>query len=369
MNPVLSFRGSVQRGEFELTAEVAVGTGEVVAVIGPNGAGKSTLLRSIAGLEQCATGRIGLDGQVVDDAESGVFVPPAKRRVGVVFQDYRLFPHATVIDNVAFGPRSLGQSRAQSRRTAEVWLQRLDIEQLGARRPAQLSGGQAQRVALARALAVDPTVLLLDEPLAALDAGTRTAVRSELRDHVRASGLPTLLVTHDPLDALVMADRIVVIEGGRVTQEGSVLEVARRPRSHYVARLLGLNLLRGLADRSDVALEGGGRLQTTDTPHRGPVLVAVRPDAISLHAERPSGSARNVWQGIVAGVEPAGDRVRVMVEGPPLVMVDVTAAAVAELGLHGGRPVWLSAKATELEVYPDSERGVSAGHGPTTRAH
>ncbi|MBI1378028.1 MAG: ATP-binding cassette domain-containing protein [Frankiales bacterium] len=345
-------RAVVRRPAFTLDVDVRVAPGEVVAVLGPNGAGKSTLLRTVCGLVPLDEGSVRLGEDVVDDPARGVLVPPGRRRVGIVFQDYRLFPHLSVLDNVAFGPRCAGRGRAQSRATALAWVERLGLGELRDRRPGQLSGGQAQRVALARALAGDPAALLLDEPLAALDAGTRLDVRSELRDHLHAFDGPTLLVTHDALDALVLADRLVVLEHGAVTQQGSALDVARRPASDYVARLLGLNLLRGTAHDGDVTVEGGGTLHVADRAVRGPVLVAVRPSAVALHLRQPEGSARNVWEGTVEGIESIGDRVRVTVAGPPTVVVDVTSASVAELHVRRGERVWLSAKATELEVYP-----------------
>ncbi len=342
----------VERGPFRLDAEIAVAPGEVVAVLGPNGAGKSTLLRAVCGLVPLDDGLIELDGVVVDHPASDAWVDVAKRRVGVVFQDYRLFPHLSVSDNVAFGPRTAGRSRADSRRDAREWIGRLGLADLAGRRPAQISGGQAQRVALARALASDPAVLLLDEPMGALDVSTRLDVRGELRAHLHEYAGPTLLVTHDPLDALVLADRLVVLEDGAITQQGLALDVARRPATAYIARLLGLNLLRGRASGGDIAVDGGGTLHAPGTEAHGQVLVAVRPSSVSLHTERPEGSARNVWDGVVEGVEPIGDRVRVTVRGAPTVMVDVTTAAVVDLGLVPGVHVWLSTKATELEVYP-----------------
>ena len=342
----------VARGAWSLDLDLAVAPGEVVCVIGPNGAGKSTLLRAVCGLTPLTSGRLSLAGVVVDDPVADLLVAAQQRHVGVVFQDYRLFPHLSVRDNVAFGARRSGRSRSTARVQATYWVDRLDLASLADRRPAQLSGGQAQRVALARALASDPAALVLDEPMAALDAGTRIDVRGELRRHLREFPGPTLLVTHDPLDALVLADRLVVLEDGRVTQTGTAHDVARRPASDYVARLLGLNLLRGRADDGDIEVEGGGVLHVADYAVTGAVLVAVRPSAIALHVERPTGSARNVWPGVVEGLEPIGDRVRVTVAGAPSVLVDVTPGAVAELHLTPGEPVWLSAKATELEVYP-----------------
>ena len=342
----------VDRGEWSLDLALDVAPGEVLCVSGPNGAGKSTRLRAVCGLEPLTSGRLALAGVVVDDPAAGVLVPAQDRHVGVVFQDYRLFPHLSVLDNVAFGARRSGRARVAARERASYWIERLDITALASRRPAHISGGQAQRVALARALASEPSVLVLDEPMAALDAGTRLDVRGELRRHLHEFPGPTLLVTHDPLDALVLADRLVVLEDGRVTQTGTGHEVARRPASEYVARLLGLNLLRGRAHDGDVEVDGGGLLRVPDATVTGAVLVAVRPSAISVHVDRPAGSARNVWPGVVDALEPIGDRVRVTVAGTPTVLVDVTPAAIADLNLVPGEPVWLSAKATELEVYP-----------------
>jgi molybdate transport system ATP-binding protein len=342
----------VERDSFRLDVAIEVGPGDVVALLGPNGAGKSTLLRAVCGLVPLTDGRIEVGGTVVDDAASDVFVDPSRRRIGVVFQDHRLFPHLNVVDNVAFGLRVGGVGRAEARAAARAELDRLGLGAYADRRPATLSGGEAQRVALARALAARPTALLLDEPLAALDAATRLEVRAWLGEHLRDHAGPTLLVTHDPVDALVLADRVVVIEAGRVVQEGRAEELGRRPATDYVARLLGINLLRGRADAGRVALAGGGELSVPDGGTSGPVLVAVRPAAIAVHTTRPAGSPRNVWSGVVDSVQSIGDRVRVTVAGEPSVQADLTEAAVAELGLRPGEAVWLSTKATELEVYP-----------------
>jgi molybdate transport system ATP-binding protein len=356
----------VQRDGFTLHVSTEVAAGESFGVLGPNGAGKSTLLRALAGLLPLSSGRIELGGRVLDDAE--VLVPPEQRRVGLVFQGYRLFPHLSVRDNVAFGPRSAGLSRRASRAAADRWLQGLDLTRLAGRRPAELSGGQAQRVALARTLATDPQLLLLDEPMAALDARTRLEVRTTLREHLRDFAGPVVVVTHDPLEAMVMADRLLVLENGRAVQEGSPAEVARRPATDYVARLVGLNLYAGVVaaepegePQAHVALDAGGRLHVTGLSSSGlgvgdRVLVAARPAAVSLHTQRPgTGSPRNVWRGEVSGMEPSTDRVRVQVRAEPDVLVDVTPAAVADLGLRPGLPVWVAVKATELDVYPERE--------------
>jgi molybdate transport system ATP-binding protein len=362
-DPVLDVDASVVVGRFNLEVAFTVQPGEVLGVLGPNGAGKTTLLRALAGLTAVSSGAIRLGDQLLDGAGAGVFLPPERRPVGLVFQNYRLFPHLTVRENVAFAPRCRGLDRPSVARLTDDWLGRLGLEKLANRRPAELSGGQEQRVALARALAGDPRLLLLDEPLAALDARTRLEVRAELRRHLADFAGPTLIVTHDPLEAMVMTDRLIVIEAGRVVQQGVPAEVARHPATQYVARLVGLNLYSGTrtADGT-VSLHGGGTLYAAGTGERdepagavvGAVLVALRPTAIALHTGEPShGSPRNVWRGRVAGLELLTDRVRVQVTGTPGALVDVTAAAVAELGLAEGTEVWLSAKATEVDYYPD----------------
>ncbi len=344
---------TIRRGSFDLALDLTVAPGEIVALIGPNGAGKTTALHALAGLLRLSTGWIRIGDRAVDDPGAGIFVPTERRRVGVVFQDYLLFPHLTALDNVAFGLRTQGRSRAESREAARTWLERVGVARHAHSRPAELSGGQAQRVALARALVTHPRLLLLDEPLAALDAGTRMEIRSELTRHLRDYDGATLLVTHDPLDAMAMASRIVVLEGGRVVQDGPPVEVARAPRTEYVATLVGLNLHRGRATDTVVQVDGGGELHVAE-PTTGPVLVSFPPSAVTLHVHRPEGSARNVWPGRIVSLEQQAHTVRVQVdgEGHPTVLSDVTALAVAELDLAVGAPVWVSFKAAETHVYP-----------------
>jgi len=342
----------VARGNFTLAVSFAATPGRVVAVLGPNGAGKTTLLSATAGLLPVSAGRITLGGHVLDDAATGSFVEAAGRPVGYAFQNYRLFPHLTVAANVAFSPRVRGRSRADARATAGHWLDRLGIADLADRKPGQLSGGQAQRVALARALAGEPALLLLDEPLAALDAATRLDVQTQLRQHLSAFDGPSLLVTHDPLEALVLADRLVVLESGRIVQEGTPAQVARQPATAYVAKLVGLNLYTGRANNSGVALADGGSFTIPDNGQHGDVLVAVRPSAIIISNQRPElTSARNAWPATVTGLTMLVDRVRLDLDGKPSALVDVTPAAVAELELQPGSHAWLSVKATDLEVY------------------
>ena len=365
----LAMSGTVERGSFHLAADLSVAPGEVLGVLGPNGAGKTTLLRALSGLEALSSGSIRLGDQALDDVATDTFVPAERRPVGLVFQNYRLFPHLDVRDNVAYGPRVQGAGRRQARAVAEMWLERLELTALAARRPHEISGGQAQRVALARALAADPALLLLDEPLAALDAKTRLDVRVQLRSHIEHFRGPVLIITHDPLDAMIMADRLLVIENGRVIQQGSPAEVARQPATQYVARLVGLNLYSGTLDPKTrtVSLDDGGTLvvtlgydannpaeQTGSVGLSSRVLVGLRPSAITIHTARPTqASPRNVWRGTVAALELLADRVRVQVDATPSANVDISAAAVADLALRPGTGVWMSAKATETEAYPD----------------
>jgi molybdate transport system ATP-binding protein len=364
--PGLRVAGLIRRGGFDVEIDLSVPPGQVLALVGPNGAGKTTVLRAVAGLESLRRGRIELAGRVLDDGAAG-FSPAVGRSVGMVFQDYRLFPHLSARDNVAFGPRASGAGRRRSAELADRWLHRLGLTELADRRPAELSGGQAQRVAVARALAAEPRALLLDEPLAALDARTRPAVRLSLREHLADFAGPVVVVTHDPVEAMLLADRLVVLEGGRVVQDGSPGAVARRPATDFVARLVGLNLLAGRAGSApgEIVLDCGGTFvgPSGTSAHRSEgsggsggaqrLLVAVRPSAITVHRRPPStSSARNVWSGVVDGVEPLPDRVRIHVDGRPAVLVDVTPDAVRDLDLARGRQVWLSVKATETDVYP-----------------
>jgi molybdate transport system ATP-binding protein len=341
----------VRVGTFDLRVALDAADGETVAVLGPNGAGKSTLLRAVAGLVALDEGRIDIDGRAVDEPASSTFVVPERRGVGVVFQDYLLFPHLSALENVAFGLRSRGVGRAAARRRAGEWLEHVGLGDRASAKPGALSGGQQQRVALARALITEPRLVLLDEPLAALDAGSRTELRRALRSQLAGVGGVRLLVTHELLDAIALADRVVVLEHGRVVQEGSVRDVTGQPRSRYIADLVGVNLLHGVgAGSSEVALDGGGTVVTAD-PVAGDVYVAIQPSSVSLHRARPEGSPRNVWNGRVRGLDLLGDRIRIHVDGVVPLVAEVTASAVGDLDLHDGVDVWAAVKATEIAVY------------------
>ncbi len=338
-------------GDLELNVQIEVHSGEVLAVLGPNGSGKTTLLRALAGLLAIEWGRVTLDGEVLEDPARQIRRSPAERSTGFVFQDYLLFPHLTVVENVAFGLKARGMFRSGARTAALDWLRAMGLEAYANAKPGALSGGQAQRVALARALAPNPRLLLLDEPLSALDAGTKLEVRRELSNHLRSFEGTTLLVTHNPLEAAALADRLIVLEGGRVIQDGTSAEVAQHPRSAYVAELVGLNLIRGKGSNGQIVVEGGGLL-VVPSAFKGDVFAAIHPRAVALHRARPEGSPRNVWEGTVAGIDLEGDRTRVTVDGPVKMVAEVTTQALKELDLVAAGPVWVSIKATEIQVYP-----------------
>jgi molybdate transport system ATP-binding protein len=335
-------------GALELKVEVTAAPGAVLALLGPNGAGKTTLLRALAGLQPIEDGQIELDGVVLDSPSTGVFVAAEDRPVGYLFQDYLLFPHLSVLENVAFGLRSRGKQ--QPLQTARDWLERMELEAFASGRPVELSGGQAQRVALARALAPEPRLLLLDEPLAALDASTKVTIRRDLKQHLNRFEGISLLVTHDPVDAAALADAVLVIEDGSVVQQGTIPDITARPRSRYVADLVGVNLWRGQARDGEVKV-GNASISSADA-FEGDVFALVHPRSVSLYAERPHGSPRNVWRGVATSLDSVGDRVRVRVEGPVTLVAEITNAALADLGLAGGEEVWVSFKASEVDVYP-----------------
>ena len=348
---MLTAQVEVGLGALDLDVSIEAAPGEIVAVLGPNGAGKSTFLRALAGLVPLTRGRVALDDVVLEDTAQRIHLPPERRPIGVVFQDYLLFPHLTALENVAFGLRARGVPAREARSRARSWLDRLRIGETAETKPCALSGGQAQRVALARALAIDPLLLLLDEPLAALDASARGEVRRDLKRHLASFSGIRIVITHDPLEAVALADRLVIVERGRVVQTGSPAEVTQRPRSRYVADLVGVNLLRGIATAGHVALSGGASLQSADGVD-GEVFAVIHPRAVALHRARPEGSPRNVWRGRASALDFQGDRVRVGVEGEMPIVAEVTPAAVRELDLAEGGEVWVSVKATEITVYP-----------------
>jgi molybdate transport system ATP-binding protein len=338
-------------GSLDLDVALDAEAGEVVAILGPNGAGKTTLLRCLAGLQPIDTGRIAVGDRIFDEPASGTYLPAEQRPVGVVFQDYLLFGNLDALENVAFGLRARGVPRATAHRKAADWLDRLGLADHAHHRPAMLSGGQQQRVALARALATEPQLLLLDEPLAALDAGTRASVRRDLRQHLKSFEGVRILVTHDPLDAYALADRVVVIEAGRTTQSGTLPEIAARPRSRYVAQLVGTNLLTGHVTGTTMTLAGGATL-TVEAGADGASYASIPPQAIALYRTPPDGTPRNLWLTTIDDIGLAVDRVRVRLADPLPLTAEVTAAGLAALDRRPGDEVWASVKATEITTYP-----------------
>ncbi len=337
---------------FRLDVEIEVAPGSTAALLGPNGAGKSTVVAALAGLVPIDSGRVVLDDTVLVDTERDLVRPADERHVGVVFQDYVLFPHLSVVDNVAFGLLARGSSRSVARRLAHEILPGFGLDGLAGRKPAELSGGQAQRVALARALVTEPALLLLDEPLAALDVTTRIDLRHLLSEHLAEFPGPRILITHDPTEAFLLADEIYVIEQGRITQHGSADDIRLRPQTPYAADLAGANLLAGEAGNGLVSVESH-RLAIADTAASGRVLATVHPRAISLHRRQPEGSPRNTWQTVIHRVEHYGDRVRIQIGDPLPLTAEVTPRAVDALALSVGDSVWVSIKATEIFVSPE----------------
>ncbi|QIS39769.1 ABC transporter ATP-binding protein [Clavibacter capsici] len=331
----LDARVVVERPAFRLDVRLRVAAGSVTAVVGPNGAGKSTLLRALAGLVPLTAGRVTLDGRVLEDADgSAARIPAEGRGIGVVFQDHLLFPHLSALANVAFGPRAHGVARADAEGRARALLERLGIVHLADRRPAALSGGQSQRVALARALVLEPPLLLLDEPMAALDAGTRLDVRDLLADELRRFGGAAVLVTHDPVDALALADRIHVLEDGRPVQEGAPAEVAARPATAYVARLVGMNRVAGrdaagrpavlVAAPADVTLARGACDAEDDARH-------VRLTGAVRRVEASAGRVRVTLRLVAPGAEDASAPAELIPDEGAEVTAELDAAAYAAL--------------------------------------
>ncbi len=344
---------AIERSDrFRLELAMSIAGGETVALLGPNGAGKSTAVDAIAGLLSIDNGRIVLNDVSLDEPELSVFVPASLRSVGVVFQDYLLFPHLSVIENIAFGLRSHGVTRPMALKRAEEWIERVGLADHGSARPGDLSGGQAQRVALARALITEPDMLLLDEPLSALDVTTRSELRHTIRVHLEEFPGPRLLITHDPTEAFLLADKIHVIENGAVTQTGTPDDIRLRPRTPYAADLAGSNLLEGVAKSGNVDA-GGHFLRVPEDSPEGAVLLVIQPAAISVHARQPEGSPRNAWRTIVDQFERLGSRIRLRTGAPLPLTVEVTASAAEELGLSVGTLVWISIKATEIGVQED----------------
>ena len=365
--------------ERRLDVEFSVSAGEVLAVLGPNGAGKSTALHVIAGLVNPDAGLVRLGDRVLTDTEARVNVATRDRRVGLLLQDPLLFPHMSVAANVAFGPQSRrgmfrmfrsarGGENAHPREKALRWLREVNADQFAARKPRQLSGGQAQRVAIARALAAEPDVLLLDEPLTGLDVAAAAAIRAVLRTVVSRSGCAVILITHDLLDVFTLADRVLVLESGKISEIGPVADVLTTPRSHFGARIAGVNLVSGtigpdgsLHARSGVHWYGTPAQELGEALTEGQGAVAVfAPTAVAVYRDAPHGSPRNTVEQTVAELDTRGRAVVVrgpeQPDGAPGLAAEITVDAAADLRLTPGERVWFSVKALEVALYPALQR-------------
>ncbi len=348
-----------RQGGFELEVELEVEAGRTLVLVGESGSGKTTLLRLLAGLATPKQGRIELGGETWFDSAGGLQLPASGRSLGYVTQDYALFPHLTVQQNVAFGLRAQGLGASLSRERARESLAQLGVEELAPRRPADLSGGQQQRVALARALVLEPRLLLLDEPLSALDLQTRRTIRAELRRILTTRSCVTVYVTHSPLEAMAFGEQIAVMESGRITQIGSRDDLLRHPRSRYVAEFMGVNLFQGrIVSRDATGMARvktvEGELSVVDPGGEAEVYVAVNPREIALFLEPPTGSAQNLFSGPVTELlpePPNGERVRVSLGTHPPLVAEVTRQAVGALGLREGLLVHAAFKATGITTY------------------
>ena len=356
---MLDARLGKRRGTFTLDVAFSADPGSTTVLLGESGAGKTSVLRLLAGLERLDAGWLTVEGARYADATLGLHVPPWQRDIGYVAQDYALFPHLSVYENVAFGLRAGRVPRRQLKTRVHDALALVGIPELAARMPGQLSGGQQQRAAVARALVLDPRLLLLDEPLSSLDLQTPRALRVELRALLNRLSCVTVYVTHSPVEALVLGDRLVVLDGGRVAQAGSRDDLLRSPRSPFVAELVGTNLFVGRPVEgawlpSEAIRTPHGAYAVDDASSTGSTYLTVSPREITLFRARPDGSAQNVFPGTVQEIvpePPAGERLRVVLRTRPVLVAEVTREAVAELGLTEGTAVFAAFKATGVHVY------------------
>jgi molybdate transport system ATP-binding protein len=342
---------TIERPRLQVDVYLAAERGNTLAVVGPNGAGKSTLVQALSGLLALSGGRVTVGDAVWEDVRSQIRITPQRRSVGVMFQDLALFPNMSAAENVAYGLRSARENRSQARASALTILEELGAADLSTTPVGKLSGGQAQKVALARALAVQPAVLLLDEPTSKLDVSSQLEVRRSLADVLSTFAGVALVVTHQPLEAMALAHEVLVIEEGHITQRGSPAELQLRPRSAYVAEFVGVNLLRGRSERGRVLLAGGATVAVSDAP-TGDVFVAIHPTTIALYRTPPEGTPRNVWRLRVTDIDFENERTRVRLTGQLTLVAEVTRAAAMELHLEDKGEVWASTKATQVRAYP-----------------
>lgn len=346
LNAILALRN--------LDISFSVGATETLAIMGPNGAGKSSIMQILAGLLKPDSGQASLNGQSLFRISPGTtWRPPHEREIGLLAQESLLFPHLSVLENVAFGPRSRGESKADSRAAGHHWLAEVDASALARRLPAELSGGQAQRVALARALATDPQLLLLDEPMSALDVNNAPFLRSLLKRVL--CGRRAIIVTHSVLDALMLADRIIIMDAGRIVEAGPTAAILARPRSSFAASLAGLNVLPGTMSGSSLCTSDGNQITGVPIAGLAPAstdqagIGAFSPSAVSVFLAPPQGSPRNCFSVRVDELEPQGDLIRVRAGN---LSADISPAATVDLGLAPGTEVYFVVKAAEVVLYP-----------------
>lgn len=341
-------------GAISVSCGFEVNPGSAVALVGASGAGKTTVLRAIAGLVHPQRGRIVCDQDTWFDAQRRIWVAPQQRDCAFVFAEYALFGHMSVIENVAFGLRASGYDRKSARKKSIDALERINVAALGPRCASSLSSGEAQRVAIARALALEPRVLLLDEPLSAIDVERRPPIREVLQQRIAHAGITAVLVTHEPIEAMLFSDMLIVMENGAVVQRGSSAELRERPLTSYVAAFSGVNLYRGVARplaNGISEVEVPGALVVIVGQVSGPVALVIDPDAIALSPTRPESSARNALRGIVASVVPDGAALRVSVASTPPIVARITKQSADELGIAPGASVFATFKASEVRVH------------------
>ena len=339
---LLDARVVLQRGDLNLDVELSVQRGETVAIMGPNGAGKTTLLYALLGWIPIQSGWVLVDNDIFEAPGQDEVTPTRERELGMVFQDGLLFPHLKVIENIRFGTNKDDDLLDL--------LQTLEIFPLLKKYPSELSAGETQRVALARTLAAHPKMVLLDEPLALLDLSARSNARNMIQTALQQSLAGALLVTHDPADAFALAQRVLILEGGRVTQFGTPDQIRAKPKSRWVADLMGWNVFYGVGQGSSVGLESGIEFATAEANLSGKAMVMISPSSVALFVERPSGSPRNSWLCRIRRVEYLDGLARVSLFGPLDIYADITLAAASELDLTPGREFWVTVQATEIQA-------------------
>ncbi|MBI3818212.1 MAG: ABC transporter ATP-binding protein [Planctomycetes bacterium] len=341
----------LRAGSLTIKAALDAARGSVWAIAGRNGAGKTTLLRGIAGLARPVAARVAVDGKLLHSTEENIYIPPERREVGYLFQESRLFPNMSVLENVSFGLRARGAHAAEARARGMEYLERFEMQTFANRAARELSGGEARRVALARAMITKPKLILLDEPLGSVDPAARPSIRRDLHREIRGGDCAALIVTHDAADAFTLASHLYFLENGAVTQSGPIADVAAHPRTPFAAEFAGVNIYKGIAKNNTVALDGGAALVAAGAQD-GPSIVSIAPSAVAVFAGAPGGSPRNTFQGTIDHLDHHGDRVRLHVRGAVPIRADVTPAAVRELRLAPDVNIWISIKATEVDVYP-----------------